>query len=168
MSYYLKDGTTLWPTSEGAFDVRDHLPVGTYMVGLSIKGFYLEPMDEFKITGKVYGKIARQADRILATFGDRPKATGVLMSGEKGSGKTMLAKMISEKAAMQGIPTLVINTAFTGDAFNMFIQSIDEPCVIVFDEFENTGFTTALNFVTNSINFKCQCNQHVFHVRFIN
>jgi ATPase family associated with various cellular activities (AAA) len=136
MSYYLKDGSTLWPTDEGAFDIRDHLPAGTYMVGHSLKGWFLEPMDEFKITGKVYGKISRQADRILATFADRPKATGVLMSGEKGSGKTMLAKMISEKAASQGIPTLVINTAFTGDAFNMFIQSIDEPCILVFDEFE--------------------------------
>jgi len=136
MSFYLKDGEIYWPTSEGAFDVRDHLPVGTYMVGSSMKGFFLEPMEDFRITGKIYGKITRQADRILSTFADRPNATGVLLNGEKGSGKTMLAKLISEKAAMQDIPTLVINTAFGGDAFNMFIQSIDEPCVVIFDEFE--------------------------------
>jgi hypothetical protein len=136
MSFYLKDGETLWPTQEGVYDVRANLPVGTYTVGHSIKGFYLNPITDFDIKGKIYGKTTRQADRILQTFGDRPNSTGVLLNGEKGSGKTMLAKIISQKAAQQGISTLVINTAFTGDGFNQFIQSIDEPCVIVFDEFE--------------------------------
>lgn len=137
MSFYLKDGELLWPTEENAYDIRNKLPVGTYTVGAHpARGWYLKPIDDFKITGKIYGKTTRQADRIMATFSDRPYSTGVLLNGEKGSGKTMLAKMISEKAAAQGISTLVINTAFCGDSFNTFIQSIDEPCVIVFDEFE--------------------------------
>lgn len=136
MSFYLKDGEILWPTQEGVYDVRDALPVGTYSVGNSLKGFFLKPITDFNITGKIYGKTTRHAERILQTFGDRPNSTGVLLNGEKGSGKTMLAKMISQRAAEMGISTLVINTPFIGDAFNMFIQSIDEPCVIVFDEFE--------------------------------
>lgn len=136
MSYYLKDGSTFWPTKEGAFDVRSSLPVDTYTVGSSMKGFFLEPITSFEVSGKIYGPVERQAERILNTFKDRPNATGVLLNGEKGSGKTMLAKLISRKAAEQGMPTLVINTPFCGDGFNTFIQSIDEPCVIVFDEFE--------------------------------
>ncbi len=136
MSFYLKDGELLWPTQEGVYDVRNHLPVGTYTVGVTPRGFYLKPIEDFNIVGKVYGKTNNHAERILATFADRPNATGVLLNGEKGSGKTMLAKMISQQAAQQGISTLVINTPFTGDGFNNFIQSIDEPCVIVFDEFE--------------------------------
>lgn len=137
MSFYLKEGEILWPTQEGAFDIRDKLPVGTYTVGAHpARGFYLKPIGDFDITGKIYGKTTKQADRIMSTFMDRPHCTGVLLSGEKGSGKTMLAKLISQKAARDGIPTLVINTPFTGDAFNTFIQSINEPCIIVFDEFE--------------------------------
>jgi hypothetical protein len=101
-----------------------------------MKGWYLKPITDFDISGKIYGKTTSQADRILTTFASRPHSTGVLLNGEKGSGKTMLAKMISQKAAVQGISTLVINTAFCGDGFNTFIQSINEPCVIVFDEFE--------------------------------
>lgn len=175
MSFYLKEGNTLWPTTEGAFDVRDHLPVGTYSVGLSLKGFYLQPMLDFQIKGKVYGKTERQADRILSTFADRENATGVLLNGEKGSGKTMLAKMISQKAAEKGISTLVINTAFNGDGFNMFIQSIDEPCVIIFDEFEKVfdekeqeGILTLLDGVyptkklfVLTVNDKYKVNQHM-------
>jgi len=136
MSFYLKEGNTLWPTKEGAYDVRDHLPIGTYTVGANPKGFFLTPITSFEIEGKIYGNASRQADRILNTFRDRPNATGVLLNGEKGSGKTLLAKLISKQGAEQGIPTLVINTPFCGDGFNTFVQSIDEPCIIVFDEFE--------------------------------
>ena len=137
MSYYLKSGDMLWPTKQGRFDVRDALPVGTYTVGADPeKGWYLKPITDFEITGKIYGNTVDRADRILNTFHERPNTTGVLLNGEKGSGKTMLAKMISQKAAAQGISTLVINTPFCGDSFNTFIQEIDEPCVIVFDEFE--------------------------------
>lgn len=175
MSFYLKDGDTLWPTQEGVYDVRTSLPLGNYTVGSSIKGFYLKPITDFDITGKIYGKTTRQAERILATFQDRPNSTGVLLNGEKGSGKTMLAKMISQKAAALGISTLVINTAFTGDAFNMFIQSIDEPCVIVFDEFEKVfddkeqeatltlldGVYPSKKLFVLTVNDKYRVNQHM-------
>ena len=137
MSYYLKRGEILWPTEEGQFDVRSQLPAGTYTVGHDVeKGWFLSPITDFVITGKIYGKTTQQAERIMNTFHNRPNSTGVLLNGEKGSGKTMLAKMISQKAAEEGISTLVINTPFCGDSFNTFIQSIDEPCVILFDEFE--------------------------------
>lgn len=175
MSFYLKDGDTLWPTKEGVYDVRPSLPVGTYTVGSSLKGFYLKPITDFNITGKIYGKTTRHAERILQTFADRPNSTGVLLNGEKGSGKTMLAKMISQKAGEQGISTLVINTPFTGDGFNLFIQSIDEPCVIVFDEFEKVfdekeqeatltlldGVYPSKKLFVLTVNDKYRVNQHM-------
>ncbi len=136
MSFYLKRGQTFWPKGEGEIDLRNELPVGTYTVRASIEGFYLEESDEFKLSGKIYGKTPRQADRILNTFKSRPNTTGVLLNGEKGSGKTMLAKMISAKAATDGISTLIVNTSFNGDGFNSFMSSISEPVVVIFDEFE--------------------------------
>jgi hypothetical protein len=40
--------------------------------------------------------------------------------------------------AKQGIPTIVINASWHGDKFNSFIQTITQPCAILFDEFEKT------------------------------
>ena len=67
---------------------------------------------------------------------DRDASTGVMLTGEKGSGKTLLAKNVSFEAAKQGIPTIIINAAWCGDAFNSLIQSIEQPAIILFDEFE--------------------------------
>jgi hypothetical protein len=59
-----------------------------------------------------------------------------MLSGEKGSGKTLLAKEISIQGYGLGYPTLLVNSCFVGDEFNKFIQDIDQPTIIIFDEFE--------------------------------
>ena len=138
MSYFLKSGNTFKVSTKEAMDLHDHLPAGTYTVGFDkMTGqFYLEQIDNFEIKGKVYGNHTRNADRILRTFLDRPSSTGVMLTGEKGSGKTLLSKQISIDGAKQGIPTIVINQPWCGEGFNAFIQMIDQPTIVVFDEFE--------------------------------
>ena len=119
-------------------DLHEQLPAGNYVIKLNeMSGqLYLETIDSFEIKGKIYGDTVRTATRILNTFNDRPASTGVMLSGEKGSGKTLLAKMLSVKGAEISVPTIVINAPWNGDKFNAFLQSIDQPCIILFDEFE--------------------------------
>lgn len=138
VSYFIRNANTFTIASEEALDIQKALPVGNYTVKQNpMSGqFFLEMVDSFPDIGKLYGKTTRHASRILSTYMSRPNSTGVMLNGEKGSGKTLLAKTISREAAAQGIPTLIINTAFSGDAFNKFMQDIEQPCVILFDEFE--------------------------------
>jgi hypothetical protein len=59
-----------------------------------------------------------------------------MLTGEKGSGKTLLAKMLAVNAAKNQMPTIVINEPWCGEGFNAFMQMIEQPTVILFDEFE--------------------------------
>ncbi len=138
MTHYIRRGASFTPSSETALDIHKLLPVGNYIVKMDpFENFYLEQIESFSLPGKLYGNTQRHAERILNTFNDRRnKTTGVLLSGEKGSGKSLLAKNISIVAASQGIPTIVINTPWKGDKFNQFIQTMEQQVVILFDEFE--------------------------------
>ena len=91
------------------------LPVGTYNVvpvpPFRGGGYYFEIVHDFQMPHELYGtKIQGYAHRILTTFLDRPSSssTGVLLSGGKGSGKTLLTKLVSTKAAKMEIPTLIV------------------------------------------------------------
>lgn len=139
MSYFLKSGNTFRVSTKEAMDIRELLPAGNYVVKeMPMDGpLYLEMIDNFEIKGKKYGDLNKNTDRILNTFMSRPAATGVMLAGEKGSGKSLLAKNLAiEAAARLQIPTIVINAPWVGDKFNSFIQSIEQPVVILFDEFE--------------------------------
>ena len=137
MSYFLKSGNTFRVATKESMDLHDALPAGNYVIKMDpFENFFLEHIEDFDVPSKVYGNVLRQTERVINTFNNRGKSTGVLMTGEKGSGKTMLSKNICIEMAKQGVPTIVINQPWHGEKFNTLIQSIQQPAVVLFDEFE--------------------------------
>lgn len=136
MTYYIKRGTAYFPSTHT--EVLDHLPLGTYQVMFNPDaGYFLEVMDNLTSgTDKLYGDTDERADRILDTAVDRKLNTGVLLTGEKGSGKSLLARVVSAKARDRGISTLVVNSPYGGELFNQLLESIEQPLMIMFDEFD--------------------------------
>lgn len=96
-------------------------------------GFYLVIDKASYDTPLLFGDVQPKVDRIFAAFDTRETGTGALFTGDKGSGKTLLAKVIANQAIKRGLPVVVINQPFTGDAFNELINAIGE-CVVIFDE----------------------------------
>jgi hypothetical protein len=135
---FVQSGNCVRVRDESAMQSHTALPAETYTVKWDDGAgeFFLEQIANFELPEKVYGKNTTHSDRILNTFNQRASTTGVLLSGIKGAGKTLLAKQTAVAAREQGIPTIVINRDWHGDEFNSFIQSITTPTIILFDEFE--------------------------------
>lgn len=140
MTYFLKQPNGIFLRGDNELlSVGKQLEVGTYAVNQDGAGnYFLTVSDPFTRPSKMYGNVNTQADRILATFNDRTVSTGVMLTGQQGSGKTMLARELSIKAAELGMPTLIVSATFHGKDFNAFIQSINMPALVLFDEFEKT------------------------------
>ncbi len=138
MTYVIRMGSAYRMMSEQDIEICERLPAKNYTVKQNpmSKEFYLEPVDDFVMPKKLYGDTIKKAERILNTFKARPLSTGVHLDGVKGSGKTLLAKTLSHFAQKEGVASIVINQPFCGDEFNAFIQSIDVPAIVIFDEFE--------------------------------
>jgi SpoVK/Ycf46/Vps4 family AAA+-type ATPase len=138
MSYFVRSGNRYTVASKNSFVYETAVPVGTYVVKYDAnnKQYYLEIIEDFSISHKLYGDTIKNADRVINTFKQRPASTGVMLSGEKGSGKTLLAKAISIISRDSNIPTFIVNEPHCGDSFNTFLQTIDQECVVIFDEFE--------------------------------
>ncbi len=151
MTYYICNGNTFHVTSDDSIDIRKELPAATFLVKFNPKAqsFYLETTQNFTRLPKYYGDAEAKAARVANTISKRDRSLGVMLAGEKGSGKTMLAMLLSANARDRGIPTLIVNTGYynnndgpnpssVGDEFCKFIKDIDQECVIIFDEFEKT------------------------------
>lgn len=137
MTLYIKNTNTFRVASEDEIEITHTLPAANYLVRIDVyKQYYLEHIEDFKSPTKLYGDTEKKADRIINTYKEREVSTGVLLTGDKGSGKTLLTKTISTKLKAEGIPTIVVNSPFADDGFIKFIQSIEQSCIITFDEFE--------------------------------
>jgi len=138
MTYYFVSGNTVNVEPSDSLDVVNSLPAKTYVIKMNpiAKTYFLQTTADFELPKKIYGHPNERSSRIIETFMSRPKSTGVLLTGDKGSGKSLLMKLTAIELMKLGIPTIIVNEALSGQEFNTFIASITQPVVILFDEFD--------------------------------
>lgn len=114
----------------------DKLPAQTYKVRFNpMSGFSLAVADDFKLKeSKVYGDRLVKIEKVLHTFKTINRSLGVILSGDKGIGKSLFTQILSQRAIEEGMPVILITEAYPGIA--EFIDSIDQESLILFDEFE--------------------------------
>lgn len=116
----------------------DQLPAQTYCVRFSkMTGFFLEKRSNLKVKEtKVYGVHSIKVNKVFKTFESFIRNLGVILSGDKGMGKSMFANMLAEGALEKGIPVIIVDSFIPGIA--SFIESIDQEVLVLFDEFDKT------------------------------
>lgn len=117
---------------EGIF--VEKLPVAVYDVMFSQDlGFFLEEREDFDISKYTYDLEKGFHKKVLNTFKSKDKNLGVLLSGKKGTGKTVTAKKICMES---GLPVLVVGSKFGGSSFEKFLAGMGKEFVCFIDEFE--------------------------------
>ena len=121
---------------QGDATLGTFLPTGIYKVGFdgeTHSHFLTEdrtpPLDE-----RIYGNTEARVDKCLKSFQAVDRSLGVILSGPKGSGKTVFAKMLCAKGLDAGLPFIIVDRCTPG--LERFITSIEQPCIVFFDEFE--------------------------------
>lgn len=113
------------------------LPAHTYILrSAMMRGYYLEKVDDMTVPGHIYG--TRHYERIMSAYRAREAeglSTGVWLSGEKGSGKTMLGGVLSRMMREAGLPTILVQSDEVGPAFNGLISHVKQ-ALWLFDEYE--------------------------------
>lgn len=112
------------------------LPPATYKVAFNpMSGFSLVQADNFEtIEEKIYGNHLQKIEKVLKSYDQFKRSLGVILSGEKGMGKSLFVQLLAKKAIEKGLPVVIVSKPFPGVAD--FIEKIDQEALVIFDEFE--------------------------------
>lgn len=120
-------------------EVVDRPEAGVYSLNIGDAGIQLVKEENYSYTfpKELYGNVIENGDNVLRTWTNRSKNTGVLLSGAQGTGKSLTAQYIINKA-INDMGAVVIDfhkPILEKAAFN-FIQNLRCPVIIFIDEFE--------------------------------
>ena len=134
----ISQGDNTYDIFDDSLRVYDKLPAQSYVVRFSDRrGFYLSKYTEMDINEeKVYGVHLDKVNKVMNSFSEMNRSLGVILSGDKGIGKSLFAKMLSNEAIKNNIPVIVVDTYIGGIA--SYIESIEQEAMILFDEFDKT------------------------------
>ena len=118
----------------------DHIPPRVYSIQFEpMRGYFLSVIkDQFSIPERIYGDVEQRARRCINTYRSRVTSTGILLTGDKGTGKTLLLSLLSNTVINElKLPVIMVRQPFSGETFDSFIPLLGE-CCLVFDEFGKT------------------------------
>ena len=122
-----------------AITTYDQLPPKTYRVDYDpeTRIFSLLEAHDFEIPEiKIYGQHLDKVKKVLNSMDKMNRNLGVILSGDKGIGKSLFSKFLGLKARKKGIPVILVNEYHEGIA--NFLEEIEQTVMILFDEYDKT------------------------------
>ena len=132
--YPIPGSTTLHVSpGTGVFQIHENRSMNGTRLGL------MHVADSFQFNFKIYDlgmeEMMQKIEKTWnsETFVAGQKNLGIIFNGLKGTGKTIAAKLLSNK---MGIPVVIVDAPYEG--LQNFIQSLTFECVVLIDEAEKT------------------------------
>lgn len=118
-----------------ALTIEKELVAKNYLFNFDVFGnCFLEDTTEFKMPEKVYDIEKNLRFVIKKSFSHNSQNLGVLLTGNKGQGKSVTAKLICKDI---DIPVIIINKPIPNDVnFISFLKNITQDYILFIDEFE--------------------------------
>lgn len=130
----LQSGNTY--TVKNLTGTYEKLPVGNYILKFdpTTGKYYLNQKETFKLPNKIYGDHSIIERWLYSWRVNSSKNLGILLTGIKGSGKTITAQKFCVEA---NLPVIIINETAYGSEFIDFLTSPElGECIVFIDEFE--------------------------------
>ena len=116
------------------FNIHGSLDVCNYVYGEDMQGSFLSKTSNFTLPTPLYDSDQKIRQMVLKSNAASTSGIGVLLTGEKGTGKTICAKRICQEA---NLPVIIINDRLPiGSSFKSFIMGLQQDAIIFIDEFE--------------------------------
>lgn len=117
----------------------DQLPAQAYGVCFHPQqGFWLEKFSDLEVNEKIYGVHMAKTEKVFNSFKSFSRNLGIILSGDKGIGKSLFAKLLCIKSVENGYPLIIVNNYIPGIAD--FLNEIEQEVVVLFDEFDKTFY----------------------------
>lgn len=131
-------GDNTYDIFDDSMQVYSQLPAQAYVVRYSIgRGFYLEKYNEMEVNeSKIYGVHLSKINKVMNMFRSQERNLGIILSGNKGIGKSLFARLLSNEVIKNNIPVIIVDTYIQGIA--SYIESIQQEVMVLFDEFDKT------------------------------
>lgn len=86
-------------------EVLDKLPARAFVVKFAkMRGFYLQEYNIANTNEKIYGQHLKKVEKALRTFKNFDRNLGIILSGKKGIGKSLFAKLLAKESMKNGLP----------------------------------------------------------------
>lgn len=122
---------------DNSMKTYDQIPTQAYLVNFDPRqGFFLTMYSDININEKVYGIHETKVKKVFNAFNSFDRNLGVILSGDKGIGKSLFSKMLAATAIQSGIPLIIVNTFIPG--IGEYLNDIEQEVMVLFDEFDKT------------------------------
>ena len=135
MPKFILDKGKIIPITDESI-ILDKLPPQIYYLHYDKEEyrFVLTEADIDTTIGTVFGNVYEKVDSVFNYYENHDKHIGFILSGRRGMGKTLTARIAMNRAVAMGIPAIIVED--NGPGLVKYLSSLKLDLFILFDEFE--------------------------------